>query len=237
MPDSLSISAKCAWVFIGYCLWSVAYTMCDTPIYALSTAMTERVEERNSILSIGRLVGTTALVVATLAIEGLYMPLGWPLLSIALSVISMILMLPILFFAVRWGLGPGLLAGFVFGILQFVFDGGFAFGWQSMIGDYLIAFLVLGLAGIGHNKKGGIIWGSLLGCCARFVVHFVVGATVWASYMPEEYLGKAMSSPWIYSFLYNILYMLPSTAACIVVLAILMKPLKKYINGEDLRKA
>lgn len=146
-------------------------------------------------------------------------------------------MLPILFFAVRWGLGPGLLAGFVFGILQFVFDGGFAFGWQSMIGDYLIAFLVLGLAGIGHNKKGGIIWGSLLGCCARFVVHFVVGATVWASYMPEEYLGKAMSSPWIYSFLYNILYMLPSTAACIVVLAILMKPLKKYINGEDLRKA
>ena len=47
-------------------------------------------------------------------------------------------MLPILFFAVRWGLGPGLLAGFVFGILQFVFDGGFAFGWQSMIGDYLI---------------------------------------------------------------------------------------------------
>ena len=32
-------------------------------------------------------------------------------------------MLPILFFAVRWGFGPGLLAGLVFGILQFVFDG------------------------------------------------------------------------------------------------------------------
>ena len=51
-------------------------------------------------------------------------------------------------FAVRWGLGPGLLAGFVFGILQFVFNGGFAFGWQSMIGDYLIAFLALGLCRI-----------------------------------------------------------------------------------------
>ena len=60
-------------------------------------------------------------------------------------------MLPILFFAVRWGLGPGLLAGFVFGILQFVFNGGFAFGWQSMIGDYLIAFLALGLAGFGKG--------------------------------------------------------------------------------------
>lgn len=146
-------------------------------------------------------------------------------------------MLPILFYAVRWGLGPGLLAGFAFGILQFVFDGGFAIGWQSIIGDYLVAFCALGIAGLGHNKKGGIIWGSLLGCIARFLVHYVVGATVWAAYMPEEYLGKAMSSPWIYSLLYNMIYMVPSTIACLVVFAILMKPLQKYINGEDLKNA
>ena len=98
MPDSLSVTAKCVWVFIGYCLWSVAYTMCDTPIYALSTAMTEKVQERNSILSIGRLTGTAALVIGTLAIEGLYMTMGWKLLSICLSVVAMALMLPILFF-------------------------------------------------------------------------------------------------------------------------------------------
>lgn len=98
MPETLSVTAKCVWVFVGYCLWSVAYTMCDTPIYALSTAMTEKVQERNSILSIGRLVGTSALVVATLAIEGLYMPMGWKLLSICLSAVAMLLMLPILFF-------------------------------------------------------------------------------------------------------------------------------------------
>ena len=98
MPETLSVSAKCVWIFVGYCLWSVAYTMCDTPIFALSTAMTERVQERNSILSIGRLSGTAACVVATLAIEGLYMPLGWKLLSVLLSAVSMALMLPILFF-------------------------------------------------------------------------------------------------------------------------------------------
>ena len=72
--------------------------MCDTPIYALSTAMTDRVEERNSILSIGRVVGTAACVVATLAIEGLYSGLGWRVLSIGLSVIAMLMMLPILIF-------------------------------------------------------------------------------------------------------------------------------------------
>lgn len=98
MPKELSIAGKCAWVIIGYCLWSVAYTMCDTPIYALSTAMTDRVEERNSILSIGRVVGTAASVIATLAIEGLYSDMGWPLLSICLSVVSMAMMFPILIF-------------------------------------------------------------------------------------------------------------------------------------------
>jgi len=96
MPDSLSISGKCTWAIVGYCLWSVAYTMCDTPIYALSTAMTEYVEERNSILSIGRVVGTIGCVVATLAIESLYMEMGWRILSICLSLVSMAMMLPIL---------------------------------------------------------------------------------------------------------------------------------------------
>ena len=33
-------------------------------------------------------------------------------------------MVPIILFSVRWGLGSGLLAGFVFGVLQFMFDGG-----------------------------------------------------------------------------------------------------------------
>ena len=48
-------------------------------------------------------------------------------------------MIPLVLYAVRWGLGAGLLSGFVFGVLQFVFDGGFAIGWQSIIGDYLLS--------------------------------------------------------------------------------------------------
>ncbi len=96
MPDSISVSAKCVWVVVGYCLWSVAYTMCDTPIYALSTAMTDNVTERNTILSISRVSGTAAAVIATLAIEGLYLGLGWRLLAILLSIVSMAMMFPIL---------------------------------------------------------------------------------------------------------------------------------------------
>ena len=57
-------------------------------------------------------------------------------------------MIPLVLYAVRWGLGAGLLGGFAFGVLQFMFDGGFAIGWQSILGDYLVAFTVLGLAGL-----------------------------------------------------------------------------------------
>ena len=114
-------------------------------------------------------------------------------------------MVPILLFAVRWGVGPGLAAGFVFGILQFTFDGGFAIGWQSIIGDYLLAFTALGLAGL-FRKKGtpGIIGGVILALCVRYLCHIISGGTVFAVWMPEEW-----SNPWIYSAAYNGAFMLP----------------------------
>ena len=66
-------------------------------------------------------------------------------------------MLPIFIFCARWGFGPGILAGFVFGLLQLTLDGAYAWGWQSMLGDYLVAFTMLGLAGLFKGKKGGFL--------------------------------------------------------------------------------
>ena len=71
-------------------------------------------------------------------------------------------MFPIIFFAVRWGLGSGLLAGFLFGLLQLMFDGAYAWGWQSMLLDYLIAFTPLGLAGLFKNKPWGLFAGPAI---------------------------------------------------------------------------
>lgn len=143
-------------------------------------------------------------------------------------------MLPIFLFAVRWGVGDGLLAGFVLGILQFMFDGGFALGWQSIIGDYLVAFTVLGLAGLFRGRKGGIFWGTVVGSAARFLVHYVVGATIWGEYMPSEFFGMTMTTPWFYSLLYNGFYMVIDMALCLAIFAALYVPLKKYFTGADL---
>ncbi len=143
-------------------------------------------------------------------------------------------MVPIILFSVRWGLGSGLLAGFVFGVLQFMFDGGFAIGWQSIVGDYLLAFTVLGLAGLMKGKKLGVFWGTLIGGFARFLVHYVVGATIWAAYMPDTFFGMTMTSPWIYSLLYNIAYMGPNIIITLVIFGLLYVPMKKYMLGQDI---
>ena len=145
-------------------------------------------------------------------------------------------MVPLVLYAVRWGIGPGFLASFIFGVLQFMFDGGFAIGWQSILGDYLVAFTVLGCAGFFARKKYGVFAGSVVAGVARFIVHWVVGATVWAAYMPDVYLGINMSSPWFYSLLYNACYMLPNIVITVVVFAILyaIKPVRKYLYAGDL---
>ena len=110
----------------------------------------------------------------------------------------------------------------------------YAWTWQSLIGDYLLAFTVLGFAGACSKLKGGFFIGTVVGSVARFLVHYVVGATIWAEYMPETFFGLTMTSPWFYSALYNGSFMLIDMVLVLVIGALLWKPLKKYITGEDL---
>lgn len=144
-------------------------------------------------------------------------------------------MLPILLYAVRWGVRPGLFAGFVFGLLQLIFDGAYAWGWQSMLLDYLVAFTPLGLAGLFKGKKWGIFVGSVLGCAARFCVHFISGVTIYKIVAPTEFLNKTYSSPALYSLIYNGSYMLPNALIAIVLAAVLYRPLRRYILAEDIQ--
>ncbi len=144
-------------------------------------------------------------------------------------------MVPIVFYAVRWGLGHGLLAGFALGTLQFLFDGGFVIGWQSIVGDYLLAYTALGLAGLFRGQKYGVFFGALVGGAGRFLVSYITGATLWAEYMPDEFFGMTMTSPWIYSLLYNLAYMLPNIIITVLIFVLLYKPLRRYILAEDLQ--
>lgn len=144
-------------------------------------------------------------------------------------------MLPIFIFCSRWGFRRGLMASSVFALLQLVLDGAYAWGWQSIIGDYLLAYALLGVAGLFSRRKGGFFTGCLVGGLARFLCTWVTGATVWAEYMPDSFFGMTMTSPWFYSALYNGSYISLSIILCIAVGALLWKPLGKYIRGEDIK--
>ena len=145
-------------------------------------------------------------------------------------------MLPIFIYCARWGFGPGVLASFVFGLLHLLVSGAYAWGWQSILGDYLLAYTALGLAGLCCKQKNGFFLGIVVGSLARFLVHWVVGATVWAEYMPDTFFGMTMHSPWFYSVLYNGSYMVIDMILCLIVGLLLWKPLGKFIRGEDLAR-
>ena len=131
-------------------------------------------------------------------------------------------MIPLIVFAVRWGAGWGIGAGLVFGTLKYFLASGGAISWVSIIFDYAVAYAFVGLAGLFRRKYGLLPVAALVGCFARFIIHFISGMTVYAQYMPEEFMGYTGMTPFFYSLLYNGTYMLPNTAIAIVVCAALI---------------
>lgn len=138
-------------------------------------------------------------------------------------------MLPIFIIAYRRGIKPGLLAGFIFGVLQAILAealgyGVFAFivdeGWWKFILmfmlDYIVPFTALGIAAIFPKpleKKTSFILGISLASFLRYISHGISGVLVW-----DYYAGLAGLNPWFYSFIaYNLPYMISSYALCLLV--------------------
>ncbi len=141
-------------------------------------------------------------------------------------------MVPLLFFAIKWGPRWGCLAGLVFGTVKYFLGSGFVIHWISILFDYSLAYAAVGLAGVigifmkrSSPAANGI--GAFLGCFGRFIIHYISGITVYAQYMPEEFMNFKMTTPSIYSLLYNGTYMIPNTIIAIVIMVIIAKPLKK----------
>lgn len=145
-------------------------------------------------------------------------------------------MFPILLYAHRWGLGRGLLMGFAYGLLDMLLDGGYAWGWQSILLDYLVAYTALGLGGLFRGKAWGIFPGIAAGCLGRFAVHYFSGITIYKILVPTEVDGFGVfNNPHLYSLVYNGVYMIPNMIIAMIIAAILFVPMKKYFSGSDIR--
>ena len=137
-------------------------------------------------------------------------------------------MIPLIVFAVRWGLGWGFGAGLVFGTLKYFLASGIAISWVSIIFDYGVAYAFVGFAGFFRKKYPLLPVAALAGCFARFVIHFISGVTVYAQYMPEEFMGYSGMTPVLYSTLYNGTYMLPNTVIAVLICALLIPLMKRF---------
>ena len=170
------------------------------------------------------LTESAILVAAALALSYLKIPVGFSLGGFGGSIDFV--MIPLIIIALRHGAGWGLGSGLVFGIIKYFFAAGFAVNWQSILLDYGVAYMAVGLAGLPYVRKNDIA-GTFIGCLGRFVIHFISGITIYAMWLPEEFLNMTMTNTWIYSLLYNGTYMLPNTILALVVVPIIMAVLRK----------
>ena len=145
--------------------------------------------------------------------------------------VTLLSMLPICLVSIKYGVAQGLSVAFLYAWFQILQGGVFAWGLTpgmligSLLLDYLVAFTVLGLAGI-LRRRGtvGILVGITVVCVLRFISHFLAGGILWANF--EEFIAfgnEWFNRPWLYSLCYNGIYMLPETVFTLIGAAILFR--------------
>lgn len=142
-------------------------------------------------------------------------------------------MLPIFMISVKRGWKYGVAGGAIFGILQTLVKVYFL-SLPQYIMDYLVTFMVLGVAGLipkAKEKSGRFAIGIVIGSLLRLIVASVTGILYWRVFIPDEIefmntlfginLGSLFASEnaviIVGSFLYNSLYLVPSAILCVVV--------------------
>ena len=79
-------------VIVTYAIWAMAYTICDAPAYALSTAVTSDVKERGLVMTFSSVGGTVAAGLATIVLVPFYTNYGFFTTAIVISVIAFMAM-------------------------------------------------------------------------------------------------------------------------------------------------
>ena len=185
-----------------------------------------------------------------LALAGLLIALGTALNFIKVfdlpygGPINLCASLPVMVFAYRSGLKWGLGAGFTFSVLQLLFGLDALKGVSaatvagSIALDYLLAFTVLGFAGLLRGRLKSHAAAFTLGCfiagMLRYLCSFLSGWILWSEYADANFSpvlaglsGQTLAC--LYSLVYNGSYMLPDIFLNCAVGFLLMQFAGKFI--------
>ena len=150
--------------------------------------------------------------------------------------VTLMSMLPIMIFAIRHGAAKGFIVSFLFSLIRLgqgmIIDG--LFGWgltpellvACIMLDYILAFTVLGISGIFGKKSTSriifgkkllprIILGISLSIVARFICHLISGVVLFSDAV-EKIWGLNIENPWLYSMLYNGLFIVPELVITLI---------------------
>ena len=132
-------------------------------------------------------------------------------------------MIPLLIISIRRGTYAGVTAGAIYGVISLLIAG-VIYHPMSILLDYVLAFGLLGLAGLFKKGVKGIVLGSIMGVFGRFVSSTLSGAVLFASYAPEG------QNPWVYSLVYQATYMVPELIIALVCILFLYAKEKRIFN-------
>ncbi len=145
--------------------------------------------------------------------------------------ITLASMVPIIAVSVILGVRWGIVSGFVFSLIQMM-TGFYPPPTQTFINfmlvvllDYVIAFGVLGLAGMFYRIFGEKVWAVTLSGIVvtflRYICHILSGILIWGVYAEE---GQSVLA---YSVTYNGSYMIPEIIITGVVLSLISNMILK----------
>ena len=97
IPHSLRETLKIVWFIGAYLLFDLAYTVLDSPAFAVTTVMTSNVQERTKIIANGKLWAMVGGTLATVLIPVMEAKLGWAISSIVFVAVSIPMMMPMAF--------------------------------------------------------------------------------------------------------------------------------------------
>ena len=203
------------------CVILIAVFILLTALFARKSKDTEKagdVPSKKKLFSTKQLVfSAMALALGFAASYVKILPMPWG------GSITLCSMLFVALIGYWYGPKIGLCAGFAYGLLQFVQDGGsYILSPLQACLDYIIAFAALGCSGFFTNKKNGLITGYIVAILARGLFHTIGGYLYWMDYMPESFPSSLAV---IYPIAYNYSYILAE--GVITVIIICLPPVKR----------
>lgn len=155
----------------------------------------------------------------------LSMPLGGRFIGISLFPLALI--------GFWLGFKYGLIAGVIYGLISFFYDGyGLSFFATNLSDallvfflDYIVAFggfAITGLFKQGLEKRSSFILGTVTAISIRWASSTIVGAILWVSYATSHdwttnLLGSLNGNALLYSGIYNIIYNFTTAIVLILI--------------------